>query len=180
MKTIAVIDGGTRPNGNTAILTNQVIEGLSVEKILLRDHTIYPIIDMRHALEGFQNRNDDYNTIIDQVLAHDILIFSTPIYWYGMSGLMKNFVDRWSHSLRDANYPNFKAKMAEKKAYVIAVGGDTPYVKGLPMIQQFQHIFDFMGVEFGGYILGVGNKPGDILQDKNALFAAAQLKNDLK
>ncbi|SLK35721.1 Putative NAD(P)H-dependent FMN-containing oxidoreductase ywqN [Mycobacteroides abscessus subsp. abscessus] len=179
MKSIAVIDGGTRPNGNTAILTKQAIEGLSVEKILLRDYTIYPIIDMRHALDGFQNRNDDYHSIIDQVLAHDILIFSTPIYWYSMSGLMKNFVDRWSQSLRDANYPDFKAKMAEKKAYVIAVGGDTPHVKGLPMIQQFQHIFEFMGIEFGGYILGVGNQPGDILQDKNALFAAAQMKNEL-
>jgi multimeric flavodoxin WrbA len=179
MKTITVIDGGTRPNGNSAILTNQVIEGLSVEKILLRDYTIYPIIDMRHALEGFQNRNDDYPTIIDQVLAGDILIFSTPIYWYSMSGLMKNFVDRWSQSLRDANYPDFKAKMSTKKAYVIGVGGDNPHVKGLPMIQQFQHIFEFMGIEFGGYILGVGNKPGDILQDKNALFAAAQLKNEL-
>lgn len=179
MKTIAVIDGGTRPNGNTAILTNLITEGISVELIQLRDYTIYPIIDMRHTLEGFQNKADDYHAIIDKILAHDILIFSTPIYWYSMSGLMKNFVDRWSHSLRDINYPDFKEKMAAKKAYVIAVGGDTPNVKGLPMIQQFQYIFDFMRIEFGGYILGVGNKPGDIMQDQKALFAAAQIKKEL-
>ncbi|WP_312097644.1 flavodoxin family protein [Niallia sp.] len=179
MKSIVVIDGGTRPDGNTATLTDQALIGLSVEKILLRDHTINPIIDMRHHSDGFQDREDDYNTIIDQILAYDILIFSTPIYWYSMSGLMKNFVDRWSQSLRDSNYPDFKAKMAAKKAYVIAVGGDNPHVKGLPMIQQFQHIVDFMGIDFGGYILGVGNKPGDILQDKKALFAATQLKNEL-
>lgn len=54
MKTIAVIDGGTRPNGNTAILTDQVIEGLSVAKILLRDYTVFPIIDMRHDSGGFK------------------------------------------------------------------------------------------------------------------------------
>ena len=179
MKTIAVIDGGTRPNGNTAILTDQVIEGLSVAKILLRDYTVFPIIDMRHDSGGFKKREDDYHTIIDQILPHKILIFSTPIYWYSMSGLMKNFVDRWSHSLRDSDYPDFKAQMAKKTVYVIAVGGDNPHVKGLPMIQQFQHIFDFMGIEFGGYIIGVGNKPKDILEDKKALFAAAQLKNKL-
>lgn len=70
---------------------------------------------MRHAEEGFQERNDDYNSIIDRILPHDILIFSTPIYWYSMSGTMKNFIDRWSQTLRDPKYPDFKSKMASKK-----------------------------------------------------------------
>ena len=179
MPTIVVIDGGSRPDGNTIILTNHVTEGLTVTTIPLRDYIVYPIIDMRHTIEGFQKQEDDYNAIINQILVADILLFSTPIYWYSMSGLMKNFVDRWSQSLRDADYPEFKSKMARKRAYVLAVGGDDPHVKGLAMIQQFQHIFDFMGITFGGYILGVGNKPGDILEDKKALFAAAQIKNEL-
>lgn len=178
--TIAVIYGGTRPNGNTELLTEKTVQGIAAEKIYLRDHTIEPIIDMRHAPEGFQDRKDDYNSIIDRILPHDILIFATPIYWYSMSGTMKNFVDRWSQTLRDPNYPDFKKTMASKKAYVIAVGGDRPTTKGLPMIQQFQHIFDFMGIEFGGYILGEGNSPDAVLQDKKALFAAAELQQQLK
>jgi multimeric flavodoxin WrbA len=173
---IAVIYGGTRPNGNSEILTEQVIQEIATEKIYLRDYHIQPIIDMRHAEEGFQERNDDYNSIIDRIRPHDILIFSTPIYWYSMSGTMKNFIDRWSQTLRDPKYPDFKSKMASKKAYVIAVGGDDPYIKGLPLIQQFQYIFDFMGIEFAGYILGNGNKPGEVLQDEAALFAATQLR----
>ncbi|ARA98186.1 MULTISPECIES: flavodoxin family protein [Geobacillus] len=176
---IAVIYGGTRPNGNSEILTEQVIQGIATEKIYLRDFNIQPIIDMRHSKEGFQERNDDYNSIIDRILPHDILIFSTPIYWYSMSGTMKNFIDRWSQTLRDPKYPDFKSKMASKKAFVIAVGGDDPYIKGLPLIQQFQYIFDFMGIEFAGYILGNGNKPGEVLQDKVALFAATQMRNKL-
>lgn len=176
---IAVIYGGTRPNGNSEILTEQVIQEMAAEKIYLRDYHIQPIIDMRHTEEGFQGREDDYNSIIDRILPHDILIFSTPIYWYSMSGTMKNFIDRWSQTLRDPKYPDFKRKMASKKAFVIAVGGDNPYMKGLPMIQQFQYIFDFMGIEFAGYILGNGNKPGEILQDKVALSAAAQMRNKL-
>ncbi|MFO7317953.1 MAG: flavodoxin family protein [Bacilli bacterium] len=176
---IAVIYGGTRPNGNSEILTEQVIQEMAAEKIYLRDYHIQPIIDMRHTEEGFQEREDDYNSIIDRILPHDILIFSTPIYWYSMSGTMKNFIDRWSQTLRDPKYPDFKSKMASKKAYVIAVGGDDPSIKGLPLIQQFQYIFDFMGIEFAGYILGNGNKPGEILQDKVALSAAAQMRNKL-
>lgn len=180
MMNIAVLYGGTRPNGNSEILTEQVIQGITAETIYLRDYRILPIDDMRHSAEGFQDRDDDYNSIIDRILPHDILLFSTPIYWYSMSGTMKNFIDRWSQTLRDAKYPDFKKQMAAKKAFVIAVGGDLPNLKGLAMVQQFKHIFDFMGMEFGGYILGTGNKPGDILLDKEALFSAAQLHEKLK
>jgi hypothetical protein len=93
---------------------------------------------------------------------------------------MKNFIDRWSHSMRDPKFTEFKAIMASKTAYVLAVGGDDPYVKGLPMIQQFHYTFDFMKMTFGGYIIGEGNKPGDILKDKHALHAASLLNQKFK
>lgn len=176
---IAVIYGGTRQNGNSEILTEIAVQGLAAEKIYLRDFEIKSIDDQRHAPEGFQDINDDYNSIIDRILPHDILIFSTPIYWYSMSGTMKNFVDRWSQTLRDSKYPDFKAKMSLKKAFVIAVGGDDPYLKGLPLIQQFTYIFDFMGISFAGYILGEGNKPGDIFQDALAISAAGHLQKNI-
>lgn len=178
--TIAVIYGTTRENGNSEILTDYAMKGISSEKIYLRDFTIQPITDMRHSKEGFQDINDDYNSIIDRILPHDVLIFSTPIYWYSMSGTMKNFIDRWSQTLRDSNYADFKKQMTSKKAFVIAVGGDEPHMKGLPMIQQFKYIFDFIGIDFKGYIIGNGNKPNDIYQDSEALFKAEQLRNLLK
>ncbi len=92
---------------------------------------------------------------------------------------MKNFIDRWSQTLKDIQYPHFKNTMANKKAYVIAVGGDKPCIKGLPMIQQFQYIFDFIGISFEGYILGSGNRPGDVYVDKEAFFAAGELQKKL-
>ncbi|ACA40847.1 flavodoxin family protein [Lysinibacillus sphaericus] len=177
---IAVIYGGNRPNGNVETLTKLVTQDLKVEEIYLKDYSIQPIIDKRHTEEGFSEVNDDYNSIIERILPHDILLFSTPIYWYSMAGPMKNFIDRWSQTLRDLTYPNFKDNMSSKKAYVIAVGGDMPYIKGLPMIQQFQHIFDFIGTSFEGYILGEGNKPGDIVQDLKAMAAAECLRKELQ
>ena len=32
-----------------------------------------------------------------------------------MTGAMKNFIDRWSQTLRDPNYPDFKVSMSSKK-----------------------------------------------------------------
>lgn len=178
--TIAVIYGGNRPNGNVEELTKLATQGLVVEEVYLKDYSIEPIIDKRHSEEGFPEVYDDYNNIIDRILPHDILIFSTPIYWYSMTGVMKNFIDRWSQTLKDPTYPDFKDIMASKKAYVLAVGGDLPYLKGLPMIQQFQHIFDFFGTTFEGYIIGEGNRPGDIFQDLKAMSAAELLRRKLQ
>ncbi|SER03269.1 flavodoxin family protein [Piscibacillus halophilus] len=177
---VGVIYGGTRTNGNTETLTEQVIQDLPVEKIYLKDYDIKPIEDQRHDPSGFKEVEDDYNDVIDRVLSYDILIFATPIYWFSMSGTMKLFIDRWSQTLKDPNYPGFKGVMSSKKAYVIAVGGDNPLIKGLPMIEQFQHIFNFIGISFEGYVLGKGNQPGEIQQDEQALAVANQIHSTLK
>ncbi len=62
--------------------------------------------------------------------------------------------------------------MKSKKAFVVAVGGDDPYIKGLPLIQQFQYIFQFVGLTYIGYVIGQGNAPDEILSDQRALSEA--------
>ncbi|KAF1678019.1 flavodoxin family protein [Bacillus sp. SKDU12] len=172
---IAVINGGTRCGGNTDILAEKAVQGFGAKHIDLRKYHIQPIEDMRHTQGGFRPIQDDYDSIIEQILPYDILIFATPIYWFGMSGTLKQFIDRWSQTLRDPGFPDFQQQMTKKQAYVIAVGGDKPKTKGLPLIQQFELIFDFMGMSFKGYVLGEGNRPGDILHDTQALYAASSL-----
>jgi multimeric flavodoxin WrbA len=178
MKILALY-GSSRPNGNSEKLAETAFEGLEITHVYLRDRNIQPIVDQRHEEGGFQPVDDDYDVTIQQVLEHDTLVFVTPLYWYGMSGTMKNFVDRWSQSLRDSRY-KFKEEMSKKKAYVIVTGGDNPRIKALPLIQQFQYIFDFMGMEFAGYVIGKGSKPDDILQDKRALKDAEALNEQLQ
>ncbi len=177
---IVVINGGSRPNGNTRILTDHVVKDLQVETIELENYRIEPIVDERHAPEGFQEVDDDYRALMDRVMQHDILIFATPIYWYTMSGTMKKFFDRWSQTMREPEYEDFRERMAKKKAYVIAVGGDSPYIKGLPLLQQFHFLFDFVNLPYAGYVLGEANRPGAITEDKRAIFSADQLNETLK
>lgn len=104
------IYGSSRENGNTEELAKAVLKDINTEEVYLRRHTIHPITDMRHDELGFTNQQDDYYDIAKKMAAHDTILFVTPLYWYGMSGLMKNFVDRWSESLRDSTI-NFKEQM---------------------------------------------------------------------
>lgn len=176
---IAILHGSTREDGNTEELAKLVLEGIPHTEIKLRDKTILPIHDQRHDEGGFDAVDDDYDGIIRQVLEHDVLIFTTPVYWYGISGILKNFIDRWSQSLRAPDY-DLKAILAKKKAYVITVGGDNPRIKALPLIQQLKYTFDYVGLPFVGYIIGKASRPGDMKNDSRAAVEAAWLNTELK
>lgn len=48
------------------------------------------------------------------------------------------------------------------------------------MIQQFNYIFNFIGMDFEGYIIRKGNKHEAVLRDKETLFAVSQIHNKLR
>jgi multimeric flavodoxin WrbA len=169
---VLVINGSSREKGNSEYLTKELLKNIPHSILFLREYRIYPIIDQRHEVNGFDAVDDDYEKVIKQVLEYDILLFATPLYWYGMSGLMKNFVDRWSQSLRDKSI-DFRGKMAKKQAFVLIVGGDRIHIKALPLVQQFQYIFDFMNMSMIGYLIGQGTKPEEVQNDRRALENAA-------
>lgn len=57
---------------------------------------------------------DEGQHAINKITNSEILMFATPIYWGGMSGLLKNFLDR-CYALGDASY-------AKKRALLLTVG----------------------------------------------------------
>lgn len=142
---IAVINGGTRSGGNTDVLAEKAVQGFDAEHIYLQKYRIRPIEDLRHAQGGFRPVQDDYDSIIERILQCHILVFATPIYWFGMSGTLKLFIDRWSQTLRDPRFPDFKQQMSVKQAYVIAVGGDNPKIKGSAADSAIRTYFSFYG-----------------------------------
>ncbi|MFC4777991.1 flavodoxin family protein [Paenibacillus sp. GCM10023252] len=171
---IAVIYGSSRHDGNSEQLAKRLVEGFHADHIHLADYRIEPITDYRHS-EKQPYPDDDYHQVLERLLVQDILVFATPIYWYGPSGLTKTFIDRWSQSLRE-NKEEFLSKLSVKSAWVIGVGDDQPHLKGIPLVQQFQYIFEYTGTTYAGYILGKGNKPGDILEDASALAAVDAIR----
>lgn len=173
LKTI-VINGSSRDNGNTEFLSEAAVEDKHATIVNLRDHHINPIVDQRHDENGFTSVDDDCHSLIKLMLDHDVIVFATPLYWYGMSGLMKNFIDRWSQFLRDEEL-KFKEKIKEKQAYVIICGGDHPLIKGLPLVQQFQYICDFVGLELKDYFIAKAGKPEEIKQNQEAINRVKQL-----
>lgn len=170
MKVLAIL-GSTRKNGNSEYLAKKIVEGTDHTIVSLADLHIEQIEDLRHSEVGFSPVDDDYEQLVRLMEDHDVLLFATPLYWYGMSGPMKNFFDRWSQYLRDERF-NLKEELTKKNAYVVITGGNSAKIKGLPLVQQFNYIFEFVNMEFADYMIGAGVKPGEVENDIAALEKA--------
>ena len=176
MMSICVIYGSTR-KGNSEILAEIALKNIQCTRVYLRDKHIEPIADTKEIKDGCQIVSDDFNEVISTMLNHETILFVTPLYWYGMSGIMKNFIDRWYQIMREQHY-DFKEKMSQKKVYVIIVGGGAK-MTGLPLVQQFKYIFDYLSITFAGYILGNAKEANEILRDQAAVFSAELLNQEL-
>lgn len=93
MKTV-IIQGSSNLQGNTNLVVNQLKANIHADVVQLRDKNILPFD------YDFKNQADDFNALMHQLLDdYDAIIFATPVYWYTMSGIMKNFLDRFTDGL---------------------------------------------------------------------------------
>ena len=108
-KQILVISTSPRKGGNSDTLADAFVQGAReaghrVEKVSLCDKTIG---FCKGCLTCVKTQRcvirDDADTIARQMLTADVLVFATPIYYYGMCGQMKTLLDR-ANSLYDSDY----------------------------------------------------------------------------
>jgi multimeric flavodoxin WrbA len=83
-----------RSDGNTAAAARALRERLDGSLIDLRNYRIAPF-----DYSGQYPADDQYLTLMRTILDHDHLILASPVYWYSMSGGMKNFLDRFTDLL---------------------------------------------------------------------------------
>ena len=95
------VNGSARKNGNTAKLLKKVLShatemGAKTEILHLIDKEIKPCLSC--IAEGKCTYpciiKDDMEEIFEKLKEVDCIILGSPTYWYSLSGLMKNFIDR--------------------------------------------------------------------------------------
>ena len=122
MRTIIIL-GSSNPEGNTKKIAQELSKNLSAKVLDLTTKQIQPF-DYQ-----FNNQNDDFNKTIHSILDnYDTLIFATPVYWYTMSGIMKNFVDRFTDGL--LHDKALGSKFEGKQMAVLACGSSKEEIEG--------------------------------------------------
>lgn len=140
--TSAIIIGTSRINGNTEKVAHHYALLTGAKVFSLADHAIKPFD------YAYQNRDDDFASLIEQLLTFDTLIFASPVYWYAPSAQIKVFLDRLS-DLLDI-YKDQGRLLRSKKAALIATGTDgTPQ----PCFEQiFANTFNYLGMDYQGML----------------------------
>jgi len=138
MKAIAINASPRMNNGNTALILNPFIEGMrgegaEVELIYARTLTINPCLGCFYCWlkkPGECCQRDDMDILFPKLRAANVLVLATPLYVDGMSGTLKNLLDRMIPSveptieLRDGHcrHPSRGGKTLDKIVLVSNCG----------------------------------------------------------
>jgi len=177
-KRILAVVGSPRKNGNTHILVSKIAEGAAengafVDEVLLGELSINECDGCHACWKGRDcNKNDDMRGLYPRIGSSDVIIFGTPVYWYGPTALMKAFIDRFVYF----NCPENREKIQGLSA-VIAV----PFEEDDPdmasgVIEFFRKSLAYLEIKLLGEITvsGVGEK-GAIRREEKHLQKAYDL-----
>jgi multimeric flavodoxin WrbA len=178
MKVIGLV-GSPRKNGNTDLLVSRILDGASAnnnlaEKLYLYELDISPCVDCRGCKKGnFQCViDDDMQMLYPKLESVDVIIFGTPLYWYGPTGKMKLMIDR----LR----PFIASKKLEgKKAILVTPSEEGPGACSY-LIGMFELSFKYLGIDLINKVLVKAYEKAEVREQTETLKRVFELGKALE
>lgn len=118
---VLILSGSPRRNGNTEILCDRFADGArdaghEVEKVRVCDLNIHYCTGCDSCVRsGKCVFNDDMETVREKMMAADVLVLASPVYFYTMDAQIKALIDR--------TVP-FYTQLKEKSVYIIVAAAD--------------------------------------------------------
>jgi len=175
MKKIIGFAGSPRIGGNSDILLDKWLEGAKqagdeVEKVYLDQLTINPCracdACRRPDAEGCIV-DDDMQSLYDKLLAADVWVLATPVYWWGPSAQLKLMVDRWYGIIRGK-----RGVLTSKEMALIITMGDDEYKTAQPTIDMFTQACAYLKMKLHEPIVVTAYDKGVVAGQHEALVMA--------
>lgn len=123
-KNVLIISSSPRKGGNSDVLCDEFLRGSQesgndVKKIFLKDKKINYCTGCGYCNKNAQtgcSQKDDMNEILDAIIDADVIVLSTPVYFYTMCAQLKTLIDRCC-----AKY----TKITNKEFYFIMTAADS-------------------------------------------------------
>ena len=120
---VLILNGSPRINGNTKTALKAAAEGIiencehDVEMIDVAKYNVKGCMACESCTktEGVCVIKDDGNTLAEKIYEADVVIFGSPVYWWGITAQMKAVIDR-------IYCKNETLNQLKKKIGIIAVG----------------------------------------------------------
>lgn len=174
--------GSPRKKGNTHVLLQKILEGARIEgadteAVLLGDVVIGECDGCHACWRGKPcPRADDMNDLYPKIAESDVIIFATPVYWYGPTALMKAFLDRFVYF----NCPENREKITGTTCVLAVVFEEDSGEAAGPLVEMFEKSFQYLGVDHAKTILVPGvTKRGEIAEKSDVMARAFDLGKTL-
>lgn len=180
-KSIVVVMGSPRKEGNSATLARQIIagaeeNGAQVESFYLHGMNIQPChacYQCNEALEDDCVRDDDMQSLYPKLRQADAIVIASPIYFFTVSAQTKLFIDRCYALLGPDEETAFKGKQI---GIVLTYGDKDPFSSGaVNALRLFQDMFNYTESEIVGMIYGSAEEEGEIRENNELMKEAFEL-----
>jgi multimeric flavodoxin WrbA len=178
MKVLGLV-GSPRKNSNTDLLVSAVLYGAGannheIEKLFLYDIDISPCVDCR----GCKKRDfqcvlkDGMKQLYPKLEEADVIIFGTPLYWYGPTAKMKLMLDR----LR----PYIASKKLRGKKAILIVPSEEGSEACNHLVGMFEASLKYIEVDLVGKVLAQSSEKAEIRKQPKILDEAFEIGKALK
>ena len=173
---IVIINGSAR-KGNTTAAIDAFVKGASAENEIEIIHPDKLIIapckgcGVCQCSKGCVAK-DDTNSTIDKIAAADMILFASPVYWWGITAQLKLIIDKcYCRGMQ----------MKGKKVGILIVGGATvDNVQHDLIKKQFECIAEYLNWNVLFYKPYSANERDELAQDKEAMKEMEQLGKEVK
>jgi multimeric flavodoxin WrbA len=177
MKVLGLV-GSPRRGGNTDLLVDAVLAGAAqngfcVEKVFLYSVEVGPCVDCRACKKGglVCVLKDGMVALYPKFEEADVIVFGTPLYWYGPSAKMKLVLDR----LR----PYIASKRLGGKRAVLVVPSEEGADACSHVVGMFNLSFGYLEMQLTGVLLPKASEKGEVARQPHVLEEAELLGRHL-
>ena len=152
---IVVLESSPNRNSSSNMLAERFIQGAedaghSVQVIDAAHADIHPCTGCIHCgYEGPCSQEDDVDEIRREILAADMIVFVTPLYYYGMSAQLKTLIDRFCAF-------NSSIQRKHMKSALISVAWNSDNWTFDALKAHYQTLVRYLNLNDMGMILGAG------------------------
>ena len=178
MKKVLGVVGSPRKKGNTDILVASMLEGARKEgaktEVVFLDDLHIAECDGCHVCWKAKpcKKKDDMNDLYPKIIENDVIIFGTPVYWYGPTALMKCFIDRFVYF----NCPENRLKIKGKDVVLAVPFEEENPDTATPLVTFFEKSLNYLEMNIVGKVIVPGvTLKGEIVKKNDRMKEAFEL-----
>ena len=150
---VTILLGSAKKKGNTSTVLSWVEEDLKsmghdVERIYLNNKSIAGCLGCAKCREKADEiacvQKDDALEIMGKMISSDVVLYASPIYFWGFSSQIKALIDRCYSLVTNYHHPGHTSLMEGKRIGLLITGADAYEDNAEGLFAAFKRIADFL------------------------------------